>query len=174
MLNLTALSEEQLSEYLVDFDELTKEQRSLLLSAERAREFAYNPYSHFFVGAALASKNKGTVIGANFENASFGLTNCAERSAIFKANIEGIREFKGIAISTRGKSFDTELPSMPCGACRQVIYEVAHISGEDLYIVSANTRRNKIVRTTISKLLRAGFGPSDLGINLEKYREKSA
>ncbi|WP_026293843.1 cytidine deaminase [Saccharibacillus kuerlensis] len=92
---------------------------SLIEAAIQARSSAYVPYSHFQVGAALLAD--GTVYsGCNIENASFGLTNCAERTAIFKAASEGIRRIEAIAVVA-----DTKGPVSPCGACRQVIAEFA-------------------------------------------------
>ncbi|WP_172254814.1 cytidine deaminase [Saccharibacillus deserti] len=91
----------------------------LIEAAIEARSSAYVPYSHFEVGAALLAG--GTIYsGCNIENASFGLTNCAERTAIFKAASEGIRRIEAIAVVA-----DTEGPVSPCGACRQVIAEFA-------------------------------------------------
>ena len=79
---------------------------------------AYVPYSHFPVGAVLLTKNGDIYTGVNIENASFGLTNCGERTAIFKAVSEGARDFKELIIYGQ-----TEKPISPCGACRQVMVE---------------------------------------------------
>lgn len=87
-------------------------------SALRAREQAYVPYSKFKVGAAVKGKSGRVYTGCNIENASFGLTNCAERTAIFKAISEGERELTAIAVVA-----DTPEPCSPCGACRQVMAE---------------------------------------------------
>ena len=83
-----------------------------------ARETSYSPYSHFGVGAALLCEDDTVYEGCNIENASYGLTNCAERTAIFKAVSEGHKRFKALAVVA-----DTEGPCAPCGACRQVISE---------------------------------------------------
>ena len=89
-------------------------------AAKSAMRFAYAPYSHFTVGAALLSRSGRIYTGCNIENASFGATNCAERTAIFKAVSEGEREFDAIAIvSSSGE------PTPPCGICRQVLSEFA-------------------------------------------------
>ena len=90
----------------------------LLEIAIKARENSYSPYSNFAVGAALLCKNGEIYTGANIENVSYGLTNCAERTAIFKAVSEGNRDFDTILVVA-----DTERPVPPCGACRQVILE---------------------------------------------------
>lgn len=87
--------------------------------AKKASEHSYSPYSSFKVGAALLCENQEVILGCNVENRSFGLTNCAERTAIFSALSKGIRSFKSIAIF----SPDSEDFLPPCGACRQVLSE---------------------------------------------------
>jgi cytidine deaminase len=91
----------------------------LLQKAREAAEASYSPYSHFPVGAALLCEDGTVFTGTNVENRSFGLTNCAERSAIFSAISAGNSEFEAIAISTPG----SEKAVAPCGACRQVLSE---------------------------------------------------
>ena len=100
--------------------------------ARRAREHADAAFSKFKVGAALETVNGDVVAGCNIENATLGLTICAERVAIFKALSEGHRAFTRIAIVA-----DTEAPTPPCGACRQILWEF----GGDLEVVLANLRR---------------------------------
>ena len=90
--------------------------QKLMDCAIKARENAYSPYSHFAVGAALLCEDGTLFEGCNIENASYGLTNCAERTAIFKAVSEGHIKFKALAVVA-----DTEGPCAPCGACRQVL-----------------------------------------------------
>jgi cytidine deaminase len=90
----------------------------LIEAAKQARENAHAPYSNFRVGAALRSTSGRIFGGCNVENATYGLTICAERVAIFKAISEGERGFSAIAVVT-----DTEAPTPPCGACRQLIWE---------------------------------------------------
>ena len=92
--------------------------QKLMDCAIKARENAYSPYSHFAVGAALLCEDGTLFEGCNIENASYGLTNCAERTAIFKAVSEGHTKFKALAVVA-----DTEGPCAPCGACRQVMAE---------------------------------------------------
>ena len=94
------------------------ETQKLMDCAIKARENAYSPYSHFAVGAALLCEDGTLYEGCNIENASYGLTNCAERTAIFKAVSEGHIKFKALAVVA-----DTEGPCAPCGACRQVMAE---------------------------------------------------
>jgi len=101
----------------------------LLGSARRAREQAYCPYSHFAVGAALLTSDGEIFAGCNVENLSFGLTVCAERTALYSAVSAGKRQFSGLVLVT-----DTPEPVTPCGACRQALYEFS----PNLWIVTAN------------------------------------
>ncbi len=94
------------------------EDKELIAVAKKYREFSYSPYSKFKVGAAVLTKQGNVYGGCNIENSSFPLTNCAERTAIFKAVSEGEQEFAAIALIA-----DTEGPCSPCGACRQVMVE---------------------------------------------------
>lgn len=91
----------------------------LLMEAKKVSHRAYAPYSQFRVGAALETVEGKIFLGVNVENRSFGLTNCAERTAIYKAISEGYSEFKALAVFTP----DAKGPISPCGACRQVISE---------------------------------------------------
>jgi len=93
--------------------------RELIEAARAARENAYAPFSHFQVGAAVRTRAGRAIGGCNVENASYGLTICAERVAIFKAISEGEREFDAIAVVT-----DADRLTPPCGACRQIIWEM--------------------------------------------------
>ena len=106
----------------------------LLIAALAAREFACAPYSKFKVGAALEDSKGGVHTGCNVENATYGLTVCAERVAMFKALSDGHRSFVRIAIVA-----DTESPTPPCGACRQILWEF----GGDLEIRLANLTEDK-------------------------------
>lgn len=99
-------------------DMTEQEIQKLIDRAIVAREKTYSPYSHFGVGAALVCEDGSIYEGCNIENASYGLTNCAERTAIFKAVSEGRTKFKALAVVA-----DTEGPCAPCGACRQVMGE---------------------------------------------------
>jgi cytidine deaminase len=90
----------------------------LLAAALAARQHAHAPYSHFLVGAALEDASGRVHTGSNIENATYGLTVCAERVAVFKAMSEGVRDFRRIAVAA-----DTESLTPPCGACRQILWE---------------------------------------------------
>lgn len=123
---------------------------ALIEQAKQVRERAYAPYSHFAVGAALLTRSGRVFTGANVENASYGLTVCAERVAVFNAVTAGEREFAAIVIaSSNGAS--------PCGACRQVLAEF----GLDMLVISVDM--NDCVRQwRLEELLPASFGPQDL------------
>ena len=104
----------------------------LVAAARRARRQAMAPYSRFKVGAAIETADGSVVSGCNIENASYGLTMCAERVAMYKALSEGHRQFVRVAVVA-----DTALPTPPCGPCRQILWEFAG----DIEVVLANTRR---------------------------------
>ncbi len=102
--------------------------QNLVEAAVAIRDHSYSPYSKFKVGAALLGKSGKVYCGTNVENASFGLSICAERSAIFRAVAEGEIEFEAIAVVADGKT-----PTAPCGACRQVLLEF----GQDMIVILA-------------------------------------
>lgn len=116
--------------------------------AIEARKNAYVPYSKFKVGAVVVNSKGEVYKGANIENGSFGLTNCAERSAIFSAASNGSRDIKIIAVVA-----DTAGPVSPCGACRQVIKEFAT---EDIIIILGNLKKDYKLMT-MEELLPYGF-----------------
>lgn len=124
----------------------------LVEAAKRVRERAYVPYSRYAVGAAVLGKSGRIFAGCNVENASFGLTICAERAAIFKAVSEGEKEFQGLAVVTSNGG-------SPCGACRQVFFEFAP---SDASVVIANSEGQIMRVYTIGELLVDGFGPAHL------------
>lgn len=125
--------------------------QNLVNRAIKARENAYSPYSHFAVGAALLCEDGTLYEGCNIENASYGLTNCAERTAIFKAISEGHRKFKALAVVA-----DTEGPCAPCGACRQVMKEFKIST-----IIMANMKGNMEI-VSIEDLLPFSFSECDV------------
>ena len=110
-------------------------------------DMAYVPYSHFPVGAALECEDGAVFTGCNIENSSYGLTNCAERTAAFKAVSEGHRRFKRIVIAGRSDDY-----CYPCGACRQVLYEF----GPDMEVVCLN-KKGEEKHLHIKELLPYGF-----------------
>ena len=111
-------------------------------------KYAYVPYSHFPVSAILVTKSGQLYSGVNIENASFGLTNCAERTAIFKAISEGVRDFSEIIIYG-----ETEKPISPCGACRQVM---AELFDKDLKVTLVAKDKSTVVMT-VGELLPYSF-----------------
>ena len=122
----------------------------LIAKAMEAREKAYAPYSHFAVGAALLTRSGRLCTACNVENASYGLSICAERAAVFKAVSEGERDFEAIAVVTvNGVT--------PCGACRQVLIEF----GEDIQVIVADEGGEYRV-FTLQELLPEAFTPEHL------------
>ncbi len=155
----------------IEYKNLTKVQRDTLDEALKVLENSYNPYSHFSVGACLVTADGQLISGTNVENSAYGSTICAERSAVMRANAMGVRKFTGIAIIGKGENFDTTDVTGPCGSCRQVLYEMSQVSGCDLEIILSTTKKDKIVVTTISKLLPFAFGPLDMGIDIKKFQK---
>ncbi len=132
----------------------------LLHAAEEARNRAYAPYSDFAVGAALLTSHGTIYTGCNIENASFGATNCAERTALFKAVSEGERHFAAIAIIGRKAKADPIFTSIctPCGICRQVLSEFCN--GDLTVIMSADGKHVKTA--TLAELLPMAFEGDEL------------
>ena len=126
----------------------------LIQEAIEARKQAYTPYSQFKVGAAVLTADGNVFRGCNIENASYGLTNCAERTAIFKAISEGEPKVKAIAIVA-----DTDGPVSPCGACRQVIAEFS----DDHTKVYLSNLKGDLLETSIAELLPGFFKSTDMG-----------
>ena len=125
---------------------------ALIAAAKQARENAHAPYSNFRVGAALRAKSGRVFSGCNVENATLGLTCCAERTAIFKAVSEGERGFEAIAVVA-----DTDTLTPPCGACRQIIWEFCG----DVPVIMANLK-GKVVQEKMADLLPRAFDSSFL------------
>ena len=121
--------------------------KALIAAARRARRHARAAYSGFKVGAAIETADGTIIAGCNIENATYGLTICAERVAMFKALSEGHRTFTRVAVVA-----DTLAPTPPCGACRQILWEF----GGDLEVILANLRR-EIRRHAMSELLPLPF-----------------
>ena len=130
--------------------------KELMALAVAARERAYAPYSGFFVGAALLGKSGRVYTGCNVENASYTPTNCAERTAVFKAVSEGEREFEAIAV-VGGKGESLSELCAPCGVCRQVL---AEFCAGDLRVILG--RPDALTVTDLQSLLPYTFGKKDL------------
>lgn len=127
--------------------------RRLEKAARRAAAASYSPYSKFPVGAAVLTSSGHVFTGCNVENASYGLCNCAERTAIFTAAAAGERAIKAVAVYT-----PTPTATSPCGACRQVINEF----GPTALVISVCDGADRI-ETTLDQLLPYAFGPGNLG-----------
>ena len=137
-------------------NELTPTQ--LIREAIRAMQYSYSPYSHFRVGAALLAGSGKIYRGCNIENAAYTPTNCAERTAFFKAVSEGEHEFDAICI-VGGKDGIPEEYAPPCGVCRQVMMEFC--DPETFKIILA-TDETHYTEFTLKELLPLGFGPGNL------------
>ncbi len=136
---------------------MTDDCSALIEAARAARAQAYAPYSRFHVGAALLFDDGAIVTGCNVENASYGLSLCAETNAVAKAMGEGRRGgLVQVAISAGSD------PAAPCGRCRQVLHELASLGGTDPLVVSAGDTEVREAR--LSELLPGAFGPADLGL----------
>ncbi len=134
--------------------------KKLVAAALQAKERSYSPYSQFHVGAALLSSQGEIFTGCNIENASYSPTNCAERTAFFKAVSEGVKDFTAIAIAGGPKGGEADY-CYPCGVCRQVMMEFCKPNTFKVYIV---LNENEWKEYTLSQLLPFGFSPADLGI----------
>lgn len=131
--------------------------KELMKMAIEARQNAYAPYSHFAVGAALLAESGKVYTGCNIENASYGLTCCAERNAIFAAVGAGERRFKMLAVAA-----DSPEPIAPCGACRQVIAEFG------IPLVVMGNLKGETKTMTAEELLPYGFGQESMNNKGEK------
>jgi cytidine deaminase len=125
----------------------------LIAAAVEARTRAVAPFSNFRVGAAIAAEDGTVIAGCNVESASFGLTVCAERIALFRGLFDGHRRFRRIAVVT-----DTPAPTPPCGACRQLLWEFA----PDAEVILANLS-GTVIRYTVRELIPHAFDARQLG-----------
>ena len=140
---------------MAEIDNATKEK--LINMAINARKASYSPYSKYPVGAAVLAESGKIYTGCNIENSSFGLTNCAERTAIFKAVSEGERKIKAIAIAAKA--------STPCGACRQVMSEFAKPSMPIILVnMDDGKGTHELVESTLGELLPMSFNQEEAGL----------
>lgn len=135
------------------------DEKQLIELAYKAREHAYTPYSGFQVGAALLTKQGKVYLGCNIENAAYTPTNCAERTAFFKAVSEGEREFAAIAIVGGKKGTRTGAACAPCGVCRQVMREFCNPKE---FRVILEDGKGGVLNMALEELLPIGFGPENL------------
>ena len=138
---------------------LEKDQiEALIEKAISMMDYSYVPYSHFHVGAALLAKNGTVYGGCNIENAGYTPSNCAERTAFFKAVSEGVREFDAICV-VGGANKELKEITAPCGVCRQVMMEFCN--PEEFQIILAVSKEQYEIYT-LKELLPLGFGPYNL------------
>lgn len=130
----------------------------LIREAIAAMQYSYTPYSHFRVGAALLTKSGKIYRGCNIENAAYTPTNCAERTAFFKAVSEGELEFEAICI-VGGKDGKLEENTSPCGVCRQVMMEFCNPETFKIILATDETHYTEFI---LKELLPLGFGPGNL------------
>ena len=139
---------------------MTKELKNLMIIAMEARNYAYCPYSNYSVGAALLCADGRIVTGSNIENASYGVSNCAERTAFFKAVSEGEKDFVAIAISGGSSGEESDSYAYPCGVCRQVMREFCD---EEKFKILVVKNEKEYEEYLLKDLLPKSFGPDNLG-----------
>jgi len=149
---------------------MSEQATQLVAAARDAARNAHAPYSRFAVGAAVLLDDGTVITGANFENASYGLSLCAETVAIATASAAGrLRDI--VAIGVIGGAMDADgratgtSPVSPCGRCRQVINEAAQMGGRDLPVHCGAAEGDAIRTYVVSELLPDAFGPADLGVS---------
>ena len=138
-------------------------EKELINEALKAREKAYAPYSHHLVGAALECEDGTIIHGCNIENAAFGPTVCAERTAIFKAVSEGVKSFKRIAIVGGMEDAVSLELCAPCGVCRQVMREFCDPKEFQIVLAKVDGQEIEPRVFTLEELLPLSFGPENLG-----------
>ena len=152
---MSEVQDQNLNSDHLDLKHLDKKTAKLLIEkAFEAQKFCYTPYSNFNVGAALLGANGKIYQGCNIENAAYTPTNCAERTAVFKAVSEGEREFRAIAVCG-----DAEEYLAPCGVCRQVLLEFTE---PEKFVVLMAAKSGEYRKMTLAELLPASFSKSDL------------
>lgn len=144
---------------------MKKELKNLMIVALEARNFSYAPYSEYTVGAALLCADGRIVTGSNIENASYGATVCAERTAFFKAVSEGEKDFVAIAIAGGKKDEEPVDFAYPCGVCRQVMREFCDETKFKVFVVKSETEYEEYV---LVDLLPKSFGPNNLSDTSKK------
>jgi cytidine deaminase len=142
---------------------LPSELRELVDAARAVRGRAYAPYSGFAVGAAVRAEDGRIYSGANVENASYGLSVCAERAAVLSAALAGVRVLKAVAVCT-----DLDPPAAPCGMCRQTLAEFA--TDCDVVLCRPTETSDEVVRTRLHELLPRAFSPASLHAFAQQQR----
>lgn len=143
--------------------------RELIRKAIEARRLSYSPYSQYQVGAALLAGDGQIITGCNIENAAYGPSNCAERTAFFKAVSEGIRDFKAIAIVGSPAGEEITQYAYPCGVCRQVMREFCEPEGFQVIVAKTETDYRA---AALAELFPESFGPDNLRDDNEQCTDK--
>ncbi len=144
-----------------DFDGLNEEEKALLGEAEKALQYAYNPYnSKARVAAAVRVASGEIITGACIGNVSSTVNLCAERAVLAVASSKGERNIHAIAITGTDGDGDIENPIMPCGTCRQFMEEFLRTSGGNIDIICSNTKKDKIIKTSLTELLPLPYSGS--------------
>lgn len=138
------------------YDELDREDRELMDAAREVLATAYAPYSGVHVGAALRTP-AGVVTGSNVENAAYGSTICAERMAVGRANADGQRSFEAVAITAAGDALAADQVVAPCGACRQVLHELASATGTATRVLMGTPGTELVTIASLAELLPLPF-----------------
>jgi len=144
--------------------DLTPQERELAEAARAAMSHAYAPYSRFAVGAALRLRDGSILTGSNFENASYGLSLCAETVAIAAANAQGrLKDIVAIAVAGAPMDGPGDAVVTPCGRCRQVLNEAQDVAGHEIPVLCVAASGTGAVRHRLADLLPHAFGPRSLG-----------
>jgi cytidine deaminase len=142
------------------YQDLSPAERELVDAAREVASNAYAPYSGIRVGAALRDADGTIIAGANVENAAYGSTLCAERMAVGRANATGHRSFTAVALAASGPGLDTDRPVSPCGACRQVLHEMASAARTTMRVLMTTPGTDEVTVATLDELLPLPFGPA--------------
>lgn len=141
------------------YDDLDPEDRELVDAARGACDTAYAPYSGVHVGAALRTAAGRVITASNVENAAYGSTICAERMAVGRANALGAREFPAVAVAARGDALPGDQVVTPCGSCRQVLHEMAAVTGTRTRVLMTTPGTDRVTIATLDELLPLPFNP---------------
>jgi cytidine deaminase len=157
----------------ISFENLSKNNQNLIKAAIDVAKNAYNIYSQFYVGAAVITKSGNIYSSCNMENASYGVSICAEPGCIQSAISAGDPEIITIAVAGGRRDETTHEITTPCGRCRQIIFECSQISKSNINIICTDLTLSKIIQTDIETLLPYAFGPDNLKMSfeIEQYKK---
>lgn len=142
---------------LNNIDSLSEDEKGLIIAAAGVMKRAYNPYSGFHVGAAALTEKGSIYLGTFLENASYGMTICAEPAALMAANTAGDFNIVAMAIVGGHPSDSQNSVLTPCGRCRQIIHEASQVNGHDILLLCCDREMTRFMRTSISELLPVPF-----------------